>query len=62
MYVQGGSGSASNIKFQNVEMYNVSNPIIIDQHYCDQKTPCQLQVNNSTHKKIGGKYFKNKIW
>ncbi|KAE9466031.1 hypothetical protein C3L33_02048, partial [Rhododendron williamsianum] len=42
---QGGSGSASNIKFQNVEMYNVSNPIIIDQHYCDQKTPCQLQTS-----------------
>lgn len=47
MYVQGGSGSVSNIKFQNVEMYDVSNPIIIDQNYCDQKTPCQPQVNNS---------------
>ncbi|XP_058205305.1 polygalacturonase [Rhododendron vialii] len=56
---QGGSGSASNIKFQNVEMYNVSNPIIIDQHYCDQKTPCQLQssavqVKNVLYQNIKG--------
>ena len=41
---QGGSGSASNIKFQNIEMYNVSNPIIIDQNYCDQDKPCEEQV------------------
>ncbi|GFY98232.1 pectin lyase-like superfamily protein [Actinidia rufa] len=41
---QGGSGNASNIKFQNVEMHNVENPIIIDQNYCDQDKPCQEQV------------------
>lgn len=41
---QGGSGSASNIKFQNVEMQNVKNPIIIDQNYCDQDEPCDEQV------------------
>lgn len=41
---QGGSGSASNIKFQNIQMKNVSNPIIIDQNYCDQESPCQEQV------------------
>ncbi|XP_021893387.1 polygalacturonase-like isoform X2 [Carica papaya] len=40
---QGGSGSASNIKFQNVDMENVKNPIIIDQNYCDQKKPCKKQ-------------------
>ncbi len=43
---QGGSGSASNIKFQNVEMHNVNNPIIIDQNYCDQDKPCNKQVKN----------------
>ncbi|CAL5193463.1 unnamed protein product [Lathyrus oleraceus] len=38
----GGSGSASNIKFQNIEMDNVANPIIIDQNYCDKKKkPCK---------------------
>ncbi|KAE8733965.1 Polygalacturonase [Hibiscus syriacus] len=40
---QGGSGTASNIKFQNIEMSNVKNPIIIDQNYCDQSKPCDEQ-------------------
>lgn len=42
---QGGSGYAKNIKFLNIVMHNVSNPIIIDQNYCDQETECQEQVN-----------------
>ena len=42
--MQGGSGSANNIKFQNIEMKNVANPIIIDQNYCDQLKPCKEQV------------------
>ncbi|KAH0753440.1 hypothetical protein KY285_006588 [Solanum tuberosum] len=41
---QGGSGEASNIKFQNVEMQDVENPIIIDQNYCDQVEPCKQQT------------------
>ncbi|KAJ4951190.1 hypothetical protein NE237_028022 [Protea cynaroides] len=41
---QGGCGSARNITFQNVLMENVSNPIIIDQFYCDSRTPCQNQT------------------
>lgn len=44
---QGGSGTASNIKFQNIYMFNVSNPIIIDQNYCDQEEPCKEQVQIS---------------
>ncbi|XP_057727636.1 polygalacturonase-like [Arachis stenosperma] len=40
---QGGSGYAKDIKFINIEMRNVTNPIIIDQNYCDQKEPCQEQ-------------------
>ncbi|KAK4485426.1 hypothetical protein RD792_008066 [Penstemon davidsonii] len=56
---QGGSGSASNIKFQNIEMQNVQNPIIIDQNYCDQKGPCQeqgsaVQVKNVVYQNIKG--------
>ncbi|KAL2501723.1 Polygalacturonase ADPG1 [Forsythia ovata] len=56
---QGGSGSASNIKFQNVEMQNVKNPIIIDQSYCDQSKPCKeqssaVQVNNVVYQNIKG--------
>ena len=42
--MQGGSGSASNIKFQNIDMQNVANPIIIDQNYCDQNEPCKQEV------------------
>ncbi|XP_022714844.1 probable polygalacturonase At1g80170 isoform X2 [Durio zibethinus] len=41
---QGGSGYASNMKFQNVYMDNVSYPIIIDQYYCDSDLPCANQT------------------
>ncbi|KAG6690823.1 hypothetical protein I3842_10G031800 [Carya illinoinensis] len=56
---QGGSGSASNIKFQNVEMDNVTNPIIIDQNYCDQDKACEeqdsaVQVENVIYENIQG--------
>ncbi|KAA8518187.1 hypothetical protein F0562_015661 [Nyssa sinensis] len=56
----GGSGSASNIKFQNVEMNNVANPIIIDQNYCDEADgPCTeqksaVQVKNVVYQNIKG--------
>ncbi|XP_044497550.1 probable polygalacturonase At1g80170 isoform X2 [Mangifera indica] len=42
---QGGSGFAADIKFRNVLMKNVSNPIIIDQYYCDSSTPCANQTS-----------------
>jgi polygalacturonase len=43
--MQGGSGYAKNVTFQNVEMHNVRNPIIINQFYCDKKEPsCSEQV------------------
>ncbi|KAK4272534.1 hypothetical protein QN277_021075 [Acacia crassicarpa] len=57
---QGGSGSASNINFQNIEMKNVTNPIIIDQNYCDQKDPCKqqqysaVQIKNVLYHNIKG--------
>ncbi|KAF1883157.1 hypothetical protein Lal_00003340 [Lupinus albus] len=41
---QGGKGFASNITFHNVMMENVSNPIIIDQYYCDSQYPCDNQT------------------
>ncbi|XP_043725999.1 probable polygalacturonase At1g80170 [Telopea speciosissima] len=41
---QGGCGFARKITFQNVVMENVSNPIIIDQYYCDSQIPCQNQT------------------
>ncbi|KAL2464671.1 Polygalacturonase ADPG1 [Forsythia ovata] len=56
---QGGSGSASYIKFQNVEMQNVKNPIIIDQNYCDKAKACEeksstVQVKNVVYQNIKG--------
>ncbi|KAL5556210.1 hypothetical protein UlMin_038446 [Ulmus minor] len=56
---QGGSGSAINIIFENIEMKNVTNPIIINQKYCDQSKPCKkqgkaVQVKNVMYKSISG--------
>ncbi|XP_040955462.1 polygalacturonase QRT2 isoform X2 [Gossypium hirsutum] len=57
---QGGSGYAKNIKFQNIMVHNVSNPIIIDQNYCDHhKSPCPckvsaVQVSNVIYENIRG--------
>ncbi|XP_052173755.1 polygalacturonase-like isoform X1 [Diospyros lotus] len=56
---QGGSGSVSNIKFLNVQMNNVDNPIIIDQSYCDQDKPCKekgssVQVKDVIYQNIQG--------
>ncbi|KAI4314343.1 hypothetical protein L6164_027260 [Bauhinia variegata] len=42
---QGGSGYVRGVRFQNVKMDDVSNPIIIDQFYCDSPTSCQNQTS-----------------
>ncbi|XP_047319919.1 probable polygalacturonase At1g80170 [Impatiens glandulifera] len=42
---QGGSGYVRSIRFQNVRMEDVSNPIIIDQFYCDSPKSCQNQTS-----------------
>ncbi|XP_066383602.1 polygalacturonase-like [Miscanthus floridulus] len=56
---QGGSGYARDITFENMIMYNVKNPIIIDQNYCDKAKPCgeqrsAVQVSNVVFKNIRG--------
>ncbi|KAF2319544.1 hypothetical protein GH714_016903 [Hevea brasiliensis] len=57
---QGGSGYAKNITFKNIIMINVSNPIIIDQNYCEKDVPCPpeqksaVQVSNVIYKNITG--------
>ena len=42
VYLQDGTGSAVGFRFQNVEMNNVSYPIIIDQNYCDSPNICPV--------------------
>ncbi|KAK4285500.1 hypothetical protein QN277_002191 [Acacia crassicarpa] len=56
---QGGSGYARFIEFKNIEMRNVSNPIIIDQNYCDQQEPCPeqksaVEISNLVYHHITG--------
>ncbi|KAK1401182.1 Polygalacturonase [Heracleum sosnowskyi] len=56
---QGGSGYAKNIRFQNIVMHNVSNPIIIDQNYCDKEGSCPeqksaVQVEDVIYRNIKG--------
>ncbi|KAL5756379.1 hypothetical protein ACOSP7_020812 [Xanthoceras sorbifolium] len=55
---QGGSGFARDIKFQNILMENVSNPIIIDQYYCDSLQPCANQTSAVKVKNISFKHIK----
>ncbi|XP_051123922.1 polygalacturonase QRT2-like [Andrographis paniculata] len=56
---QGGRGSAKNIVFEDIEMRDVHNPIIINQYYCDKKKNCQreksgVQVEKIVYKNIRG--------
>ncbi|XP_022151049.1 probable polygalacturonase At1g80170 [Momordica charantia] len=42
---QGGSGYVRSVRFENVRMEDVENPIIIDQFYCDSPTSCETQTS-----------------
>ncbi|RDX58481.1 hypothetical protein CR513_62201, partial [Mucuna pruriens] len=57
---QGGSGSANNIQFQNIEMENVTNPIIINQNYCDKKKkPCKKRLLQKSAVQIKNVWYQN---
>nr|XP_009598055.1 probable polygalacturonase At3g15720 [Nicotiana tomentosiformis] len=56
---QGGMGYARFINFENINLTNVRNPIIIDQFYCNGAHNCGIepnavQVSNVTYKDIFG--------
>ncbi|KAI3696505.1 hypothetical protein L1987_79523 [Smallanthus sonchifolius] len=42
---QGGFGYVKGVRYQNVKMDDVANPIIIDQFYCDSPKTCQNQAS-----------------
>ncbi|KAF9677971.1 hypothetical protein SADUNF_Sadunf08G0163400 [Salix dunnii] len=42
---QGGHGYVRGVRFENVAMDNVANPIIIDQFYCDSPKTCNNQTS-----------------
>ncbi|KAL5537538.1 hypothetical protein UlMin_044753 [Ulmus minor] len=42
---QGGFGYVKGVRFQNVKMEDVANPIIIDQFYCDSPKTCENQTS-----------------
>ncbi|EFJ18434.1 hypothetical protein SELMODRAFT_112735 [Selaginella moellendorffii] len=57
---QGGSGSVSSVHFHNIAVLNVSNPIVIDQFYCDGRS-CHNQtsgvsISDVSYKNIRGTY------
>uniref|UniRef100_A0A7N0RER3 endo-polygalacturonase n=1 Tax=Kalanchoe fedtschenkoi TaxID=63787 RepID=A0A7N0RER3_KALFE len=53
---QGGSGYVRSVRFENVRMEDVANPIIIDQFYCDSPVSCQ---NQTTAVKISQIMYRN---
>ncbi|GLJ21763.1 hypothetical protein SUGI_0406150 [Cryptomeria japonica] len=56
---QGGSGYAREITFADLTINNVSNPIVIDQYYCDSSKTCKIQksavqIESVTYQNITG--------
>ncbi|KAK8484061.1 hypothetical protein V6N13_017483 [Hibiscus sabdariffa] len=56
---QGGSGYVRGVRFENVRMEDVANPIIIDQFYCDSPKTCQnqtsaVQISQIMYRNISG--------
>ena len=45
--MQGGKGSVTYVRFQNIQMYNVSHPILIDQNYYDSSACYSNEVSLS---------------
>ncbi|GLU21633.1 hypothetical protein SLE2022_377620 [Rubroshorea leprosula] len=56
---QGGSGYVRAVRFENVMVEDVANPIIIDQFYCDSPTVCPnqtsaVQISQIMYRNISG--------
>ncbi|KVI01715.1 polygalacturonase At1g48100-like [Cynara cardunculus var. scolymus] len=58
---QGGFGSVSNVRFINIHMDTVRNPVMIDQYYCQSKGMCPNQtsavrISDIIYERIWGTY------
>nr|KYP62543.1 Polygalacturonase At1g48100 family [Cajanus cajan] len=57
---QGGTGSVNGLRFENIQMENVQNCIIIDQYYCLSKEclnqTSAVHVNDVSYRNIKGTY------
>ncbi|KAK7266068.1 hypothetical protein RIF29_18708 [Crotalaria pallida] len=63
---QGGSGSAQDIMFSNIQVSGVETPIMIDQYYCDSgkcknDTSSAVAVSNIHYVNVKGTYTKEPI-
>ncbi|KAG2211156.1 hypothetical protein INT47_006275 [Mucor saturninus] len=50
----GGKGAVQNVKFNNVQLINADNPIVVTTHYCDQNQMAYCQKSDSTSLSITG--------
>ena len=50
---QGGSGSVRDVQFSGVRVSAVKTPVVIDQYYCDQPTPCANQTRAVEVRDVG---------
>ncbi|MCO5549993.1 hypothetical protein L7F22_003470 [Adiantum nelumboides] len=57
---QGGTGLAMGFLFEDVQMVNVSHPIIIDQSYCDPPSACPSE-NETSAIQVSQVFYRN-IW
>nr|GEW84327.1 polygalacturonase At1g48100-like [Tanacetum cinerariifolium] len=58
---QGGLGSVSKVRFINIQMDTVRNPIMIDQYYCQTKGKCRnrtsaVRIHDISYQNITGTY------
>lgn len=56
---QGGSGYVRGVRFENVRMDDVANPIVIDQFYCDSPKACQnltsaVEISQILYRNVSG--------
>lgn len=62
---QGGRGHVSDIVFERILVHDTSNPIIIDQFYCDHRqctaSDSAVQISNVTYSEIVGTSTRKKI-